>query len=331
MGFDVDLDRHHFDDNDMSAFSGKTRPNFEKMLEGMKRGEFTAIVCWHPDRLYRSLKDLERLIDMADAADAQICSVNGGDFDLSTATGKMVARILGSVSRQESEHKGERQRRANDQRRTEGKWLAMRQVPFGYRRVGTKKNYTIVPVEPAASMIRKAASDVLAGVSIHSICVDWNRRGIKTSRGTEWNNLKLVDVLINPIFAALVHTGRSRMDRRVIGTGDWEPILDLDTHLGLVAFLTDPARKKPALFVRLHQGSMIYECGICGAKLKAQRSVNGIRKYQCPTFHLARIAEPIDELVTATVLRILGATNIRSRLVDAPDVNVDELRTTVPR
>ena len=42
-----------FDDNDLSAYSGKTRPGFEAMLDAMKRSEFGALICWHPDRLYR--------------------------------------------------------------------------------------------------------------------------------------------------------------------------------------------------------------------------------------------------------------------------------------
>jgi DNA invertase Pin-like site-specific DNA recombinase len=54
-----------FDDNDTSAFSGKTRRGFEDMLDGMKNGDFGALVCWHTDRLYRSMRDLERLIDIS--------------------------------------------------------------------------------------------------------------------------------------------------------------------------------------------------------------------------------------------------------------------------
>ena len=33
------------------------------------------MICWHPDRLYRSMKDLERLIEVVDAAGSQIRTV----------------------------------------------------------------------------------------------------------------------------------------------------------------------------------------------------------------------------------------------------------------
>ena len=40
-----------FDDNDLSAYTGKTRPGFEALLDAMKRGDIDAVICWHPDRL----------------------------------------------------------------------------------------------------------------------------------------------------------------------------------------------------------------------------------------------------------------------------------------
>ena len=154
-------------DDDFSAFNGKTRPDFEAMLAAMKRGEFSALLCWHTDRLYRSMKDLERLIAIADERGVQLRTVNSGDLDLSTSAGKMVARILGSVAHQESEHKGERQRRANLQRAAEGKWLKTGRRSFGYTPDGQVYG-------PEAAVLRQAAADVLAERSLRSIANEWN-------------------------------------------------------------------------------------------------------------------------------------------------------------
>ena len=331
QGFDV---VRSYDDNDLSAFSGKVRPDFEAMLAGMKNGEFTAIVCWHPDRLYRSLKDLERLIDIADATGVQIRSVNGGDLDLSNATGKMVARILGSVARQESEHKGERQRRANEQQREGGKWGGSRTGmraggrPFGYGRDGQ-------PCEPEASMLKQAAVDVLSKVSLRSIATEWNRRGVTTTRGNQWTNLTLRRALMNPTYAGLVTYAREvRVDGKVTrkrevvgGNAEWEPLWDIDTHRGLVAFLSDPGRRTSTAFERKHMGSGVYRCGRCGAPLYAAFT-HGPDKmlYICRTTHLGRMGKPIDELVESTVLRVLGDTDIRNRLTP-DDIDIDALHT----
>ena len=61
----------------------------------------------------------------------------------------MLARIIGSVSRQESEHKGERRRRANLQRAEAGTWRSDQPRLFGYTRTGEH-------LEPEATAIRQA-------------------------------------------------------------------------------------------------------------------------------------------------------------------------------
>lgn len=109
-----------YDDNDLSAYNGKRRPGFEAMLTEMAIGKFDSLLCWHVDRLYRSMRDLERLIETAEANRVTIKTVQGGDLDLSTSAGRMVARILGSVARQESEHTAERRKRANAQKAVAG-------------------------------------------------------------------------------------------------------------------------------------------------------------------------------------------------------------------
>jgi DNA invertase Pin-like site-specific DNA recombinase len=299
----------HFDDNDISAFNGKTRPGFEAMLDMLKRGQADTIIVWHPDRLYRSMKDLERLIDIVDTHQIAIRTVNGGDMDLSNSTGRMLARIIGSVSRQESEHKGERRRRANLQRAQAGTWRASQPRVFGYTPRGEV-------IEPEATAIRQAITDVLAGRSLRSIATEWNKRGLRTPKsakrgGGPWANSALRRALMRPVYAGLVvYQGK------VVGRGDWEPLIDEDTHRGLVAFLSDPARRPATAFERKHMGSGVYRCGRCDGLLYA--AYPGTARpmvYACkPNTHVARLGAPLDELVEATVLRLLSDTDITSRL-----------------
>src|ERR1700733_413671 len=54
-------------DNDMSAYSGKPRPEYARMLQDAADGEFEAIVAWHTDRLHRSTRELEDFIDTVEA------------------------------------------------------------------------------------------------------------------------------------------------------------------------------------------------------------------------------------------------------------------------
>lgn len=287
-----------YDDNDVSAFTGKTRPGFEALLDAMKRGEVDALVCWHADRLYRSMGDLERVIEIADAARVQIRTVNGGDLDLSNSSGRMLARILGSVARQESEHKGERQRAANAQRAAAGAWQTANR-PFGYTLRGE-------PLEPEATHVRQAVADVLAGKSVQSIARAWTAAGIKTTLGkTQWNSPRVRRILLNPRNAGIrVHRGRE------VGRGNWTPIVSEADHRAIVAKLTDPSRiTNRGSFERKRIGSGIYLCGRCGATMKAHQAVraNGtVAAYTCREHaHLVRASKPVDDYVSEVILRRL--------------------------
>ena len=286
-----------YDDNDISAYSGKTRPGFEAMLEDMKAGAFDALICWHTDRLYRNMKDLERVIEIADANRIEIRTVQGGTLDLSTSAGRMVARILGSVARQESEHGSERRKRANAQRAASGEWSTSRR-PFGYTLKGE-------PLEPEATAIASAVHDVLSGKSIRQLVREWNAQGLQTA-GTskQWRAPMLRRVLMNPRYAALVvHQGR------VVGKGNWKPIIDEATHHGIVAFLSDPSRTKQVGFERLYQGSGVYRCGVCEEPVRAWKPSDGkARAYMCVNgSHVRRQGDALDAYVDAIILGRLVA------------------------
>src|SRR3990170_8440207 len=46
-------------DDDVSAFSGRRRREYERLCEDVKAGAVDALVVWHPDRLHRSPRELE--------------------------------------------------------------------------------------------------------------------------------------------------------------------------------------------------------------------------------------------------------------------------------
>jgi site-specific DNA recombinase len=123
---------------------------------------------------------------------------------------------------------------------------------------------------------------------------------VTTTCGNRWTNLQLRRVLTNPLYAALV-----TYQGKVVGPGDWEPLLDEDTHRGLVAFLSDPARKPGSAFEHRHMGSGVYRCGKCGNTMYAGYPHGPGKRmtYVCkPTAHVARLGEPLDEYIEMMVL-----------------------------
>src|SRR3974377_929353 len=110
-------------DNDRSAYSGKPRPAYQRMLADIGVGLRDAVVCVDLDRLTRRPAELEAFMDLAARHHVALANVSG-DTDLSSSDGRFKARIMGAVARQESERKGERVSREAEQ-------AARRGVPGG--------------------------------------------------------------------------------------------------------------------------------------------------------------------------------------------------------
>ena len=120
-----------YTDNDVSAYSGRTRAGYVALLDAIRAGDVDIVLSWHEDRLHRSPRELEDYIDACEPRGVVTHFAQAGQLDLSSASGRMTARIRGAVSRQESEHKSERVRRAQLQAAQAGKWLGG-SPPFGW-------------------------------------------------------------------------------------------------------------------------------------------------------------------------------------------------------
>src|SRR2546430_2441675 len=84
-----------------SAWSGKRRAGYEGMLAAADRGDFSVVLVWATDRLYRRMADLVTITDRL-AGRVKVESVTGGEVDLSSADGIMLAQMTGSIAEHES-------------------------------------------------------------------------------------------------------------------------------------------------------------------------------------------------------------------------------------
>lgn len=91
------------------------------------------MAVWHVDRLTRSPRELEDVIDLADRHGVELATVSG-EIDLATPTGRMVARMLGAAARHEAEHKAERQKRQRRQAAEAGRIAGEVNAPMATRR-----------------------------------------------------------------------------------------------------------------------------------------------------------------------------------------------------
>jgi site-specific DNA recombinase len=58
-------------DNDVSAYTRKPRPEWLRLQADIRAGMVTGIACWHVDRLTRSPRELEDVIDLAERNGAE--------------------------------------------------------------------------------------------------------------------------------------------------------------------------------------------------------------------------------------------------------------------
>lgn len=281
-----------YTDNDVSASTGKPRPAYARMLNDLEAGLLDAVVVWDLDRLTRRPIEIEHFIDLADRKKVALASV-GGDIDLSTDNGRMYARIKGAVARQEIERKSTRQKAANDQSAETGTPHAGRRA-FGYSRDGRTIN------EAEAGEYRRIVSELLSGASLRSIVRDLQERGVRTTAGNPWRPTEIRRLLQNPRHAGLrVHRGA------VVGPGSWPALVDVDTHHAVMAILSDPSRRKAGR-PRRYLLTGLARCGVCSGGIYGVTEPRG-PLYYCETRkHVARRAEPIDELVEGVVVARLS-------------------------
>lgn len=313
-GFDiVDV----YVDNDISAFSGRRRPEYRRLIGDIEAGRLDVVLAWHTDRLHRSLTELEEYIEACEGAHTDTVTVQAGELDLSTPSGRMVARMLGAAARHESEHKAERVRRARQQAAEKGEAHG----PLGY---GYNADQTINPAQ--AAVIREVADRILAGETLYAIAADLNSRGVVTPGGKvgAWRSVTVRQTIMR---AALAGWREWRADVRgkpgqnrpgdFVARGSWTPILDRSVVEDIRRILTDPlrrtSRRRP---ISLLTG--LLRCPKCSSPLSyAFDKRYGLGKYVCAAQPgLGRcggtgiVAQPVDAMLSEAVLAVLVSSAV---------------------
>jgi DNA invertase Pin-like site-specific DNA recombinase len=266
-------------DNDISAYSGKARPEYRALLEAVTSGRVRGILAWHTDRLHRRATELEEFVTIAEQTGLQVETVTAGKLDLSTPSGRMVARMLSAAAQHEVEHTKEKIRRQKSQAANAGKYRGGPR-PYGYEADGMTVR------EAEAEVVREMTTAVLAERSLRALARELNDRGLTTSTGKPWTYQRLRDVLIRPRNAGLLHRGRAdrRAERRpdrepefeIVGPARWPAIVDEEEWRAVHALLIDPSRSHQQGNATRWLGAGIYVCGrptadggICGGFLRA--------------------------------------------------------------
>lgn len=247
-------------DDGISGYSGKTRPDFQRMLVDVADGRVDIILARHADRLERNEAEgtILRVASIKAAVRWQYSS--GQVVEPATAEGGLLARILSAISEFESQVKSERLRQHYQGQRLAGVMPAQKDC-MGYA------GFEIIPDE--AELVKAAFESFMEEGSVRAIVSRWNAAKVPLKRGGAqgWSNAHIVGILRRPRYAGLV----ADRDGSIIDglVGQWEAIVEPPIWYATQAKLANPERRTNSKGrTPLSLAAGIATCGICGFPLR---------------------------------------------------------------
>ena len=299
-------------DNDISAYSRKRRPEYERMLADLADGVVDGVLVYHVDRLTRQLKELERFVEVVDDAKVKHVRFVSSDVDMTTEDGLMLLRFMAIIANRESADKSRRVRRKMEQVAAEGRPHGGRVRPFGYA------EDKITVLEHEADTYRALVARFLAGESTRSLATWLNDQEVPTVTGRPWITTTLKGMLTNPRYAGLrAHRGV------VVGPAVWDAIISEEDHRRVLAKYAEKktsGRRTPQRYLL----SGVLRCGKCGNRLYSslrQRKYGSTRRYVCSSGpdhggcgRLTIVADPLERMIADYVLHRLDTPELSDAL-----------------
>lgn len=331
---------HRYTDNDLSAAKvGVMRPGFESMLMALKLGQapdgqqVRGVIVVADDRLARRAGDYERFVDALTYEEGRLYADAKGAKDLYSEDVESMGLFGVVISKMEVRKMQRRARRSHRSRAELGIPVGGKR-PFGWK--GDK--LTLEPEE--AAWLRKAAREVIAGKSLHSILREWQEAGVRTINDKQWGSRSLKLALWNPRLCGWrKHNGELVRDANDVPVmGLWEPVITPKEWMAVDAVFSarvGPNVKADGSLTDFRSPSYlltgILRCGkprqdgqICDAPLRAtvRPDLSGGYLYQCLGKTLGgcggtgRNGTKTDEFITEVVLAKLEERAATATLAD---------------
>ncbi|WP_460691703.1 recombinase family protein [Mycobacterium intracellulare] len=318
-------------DNDVSAFSGKPRREYVRMLADLESGARDAVIVYNLDRLHRRPVELEEFVALCERIGVSQVATVTADIDLGNDDGLFMARIFAAFAAKESGRKSARIRRKMLQNAEQG-------LPHGSARPFGYEADKITIRESEAAVVRELVGRYLAGQSLLSLTVWLNESGVAPAVAKTWQTTAVRQILRSGRIAGLrEHRGE------VIGEAAWPAIITPAERDRVLARMAARSVTKTRA-ARTYLLSGMLRCGRCGNRLFSQaRHVNPqnrVRRYVClkgPDHggcgRLTVVAEPVEQLLTDAVLTRLDSPHLAKVLAgkSSPDRDVAALAAQVEK
>jgi DNA invertase Pin-like site-specific DNA recombinase len=298
-----------FVDDDISAWSGRHRPEYARCLDALRTGALDGLLVYDLDRLHRQPRELEEFIDLCQQLRLTHVASASGDIDLTTADGQFQARILAAVAKKESDDKSRRIQRKHLDKAVKGEVSGGGSRPYGYE----SDKVTLRPAE--AAVVAECARRLLAGEPVRTIARDLNERGVTSASGGAWSPQTLRRMLAAPrISGQRIHRGE------IVATAVWPAIISAEDGAAIRALLANPERRTNKAARRYLLGGLLV-CSHCGERLVARPRSGGQRRYACAKGvgfsgcgKTYVTAEAVEQFVTEAVLLRLDSAELQRQV-----------------
>lgn len=180
-----------YKDAGISAKTGNTRPAFEELLQDIRDKKCNTIVVLKLDRLTRSVFDLEGIMNFLEENNAYLDCANE-EINTTNSSGKMVARLLTTVSQNEIERTSERTKFGLSGAIKEGHIPA--RAPLGYKH----ENKKLVPDSLTKDIVIRIYNLYFEGKSYYNIATIFNEEQVLGK--TNWKDTGILRIISNEVY-----------------------------------------------------------------------------------------------------------------------------------
>ena len=192
----------YYEDAGISAKTGNLRPEFERLKEDIKSKRINTIVALKLDRITRSIFDWEKLMTFLEENNAYLDCVND-EINTTNANGKMISRLLMSVSQNEIERTSERTKIGLAGAIKQGHIPS--QAPLGYKHEDKK----LVIDYSTKDIVKRIFNLYYEGNSYQTISNILNEE--KVLGKTNWRDSSITAILENEVYKGdYVHGKRTK-------------------------------------------------------------------------------------------------------------------------
>ena len=202
-----------FEDPGYSA-KNTDRPDYQRMMDRLRTGEFTHLLVWKIDRISRNLLDFASMYQ--ELKDLGIAFVSKNEqFDTSNAVGEAMLKIILVFAELERQMTSERVTAVMLSRANNGQWNGGR-IPYGYSYNKEEKLFSLDPEENR--IYNKICDTYEQYQSVLYVVRHLNDLGVRTRSGKEWTTTGVYKILTNPFYTGdylyNVHKDGRGMDKR---------------------------------------------------------------------------------------------------------------------